>query len=108
MKKWWRIPETQDAEYDEYDYYYTELPKDEAKWEWYCRKCDSCGKYHRMNFHSVHYFHTMDGWDDLDYTSCWKCELKDKIWSIKKQFEKYKLRSSLYIANFMIKYRRKR
>ena len=51
MKNWWRIPATQDAEYDEYDYYYTELPKDEAKWEWYCRKCDSCGKYHRMNFY---------------------------------------------------------
>ena len=30
MKNWWRIPATQDAEYDEYDYYYTELPMDEA------------------------------------------------------------------------------
>ena len=112
MKNWWKIPATQGTEYDEYDYCYTELPHDEAKWAWYYKKCDSCGKYHRLNFYSVHYFYTMDGWDDFDYTSCWKCELEDKIWSIKKkikkQFEKYKLRSSLYLSKFMIKYKRKR
>lgn len=88
MKNWWRIPATQDAEYDEYDYYYTKLPKDEANWEWYYRKCDGCGKYHRLNFYSNHYFYTYDGWDSFDYTDCWKCRFEDKVWSIKNKIKK--------------------
>ena len=88
MKNWWRIPATQDAEYDEYDYYYTELPRDEANWEWYYRKCDTCGKYHRLNFYSNHYFYTYDGWDSFDYADCWKCRFNDKVWSIKNKIKK--------------------
>lgn len=99
MKNWWRIPATQDAEYDEYDYYYTKLPEDEANWEWYYRKCDTCGKYHRWNFYSNHYFYTYDGWDSFDYTDCWKCRFDDKVWSvrnkIKKEITAHKLAFSL-------------
>lgn len=88
MKNWWRIPATQDAEYDEYDYYYTKLPKDEANWEWYYRKCDACGKYHRLNFYSNHYFYTYDGWDSFDYADCWKCRFENKVWGIKNKIKK--------------------
>lgn len=107
MKNWWRIPATQDAEYDEYDYYYTELPKNEVKWEWYYKKCDSCGKYHRLNFYSNQWFYTMDGGDSLDYTSCWKCELGDMICGvknkIKKEIEAHKLAFSLLNRKHSIK-----
>lgn len=107
MKNWWRIPATQDAEYDEYDYCYTELPKDEARWEWYYRKCDSCGKYHRLNFYSNQWFYTMDGGDSLDYTSCWKCEFGDMICGIKNKIKKgieaHKLAFSLLNRKHSIK-----
>ena len=82
------IPATYGAEYDEYDYFYTKLPSDTAKWQWYYQKCDSCGKYHRFNFESTHYFYCYDGWDSMSYTECWKCKLKAKIYHIKANFKK--------------------
>ena len=90
MNDWWKNPVLQgeDNDYGQYDYLVEELPHDEAKWEWFYSKCDSCGKYHRLNFYSNHWFYTMDGGDSFDYTECWKCRLKDKIWSIKNKIKK--------------------
>lgn len=67
MNNWWKNPVLQgeDNDYGQYDYLVEELPHDEAKWELGCSKCDSCGKYHRLNFYSIHYFYTMDGYDHL-------------------------------------------
>jgi len=101
MNDWWKSPVLAGPEndYGDYDYLIEELPQDVAKWEWYDRKCDSCGKYHRLNFYSVHHFHTYDGWDSLDYTDCWVCRAKSKVWSIKnrikKEFKAHKLALSL-------------
>lgn len=83
MNNWWKSPVLQGPEndYGDYDYLIEELPKDIAKWEWFgdkCR-CDSCGKYHHLNFYSVHYFHTYDGWDSMDYTECWRCDMGQKL-----------------------------
>lgn len=90
MKNWWKNPVLQgeDNDYGQYDYLIEELPHDEARWEWLYRKCDSCGKYHRLNFYSNHYFYTYDGWDSLDYMDCWECRFKDKVWSIKNKIKK--------------------
>ena len=90
MKNWWKNPVLQgeDNDYGQYDYLIEELPHDEARWEWLYRKCDSCGKYHRLNFYSNHYFYTYDGWDSFDYTDCWECRFKDKVWSIKNKIKK--------------------
>ena len=90
MNNWWKNPVLQgdDNDYGQYDYLIEELPHDEAKWEWLYRKCDSCGKYHRLNFYSNHYFYTYDGWDSLDYMDCWECRFKDKVWSIKNKIKK--------------------
>lgn len=82
------IPATYGAEYDEYDYFYTKLPSDTSKWQWYYQKCGVCGKYHKLNFESVHYFYTYDGWDSIDFVECWKCRLKSKIYSIKCKIKK--------------------
>lgn len=107
MKNWWRIPATQGAEYDEYDYCYTELPKDEVKWRWLYSRCDSCGKYHHLNLYSSQYFYTMDGWDSLDYTDCWRCKIENKIWSVrnkvKKEIKAHKLALSLLNRRHSIK-----
>lgn len=109
MKNWWKNPVLQgeDNDYGQYDYLIEELPHDEARWEWLYRKCDSCGKYHRLNFYSNHYFYTYDGWDSLDYMGCWECRFKDKVWSIKNKIKKeikaHKLAFSLLNRKHSIK-----
>lgn len=82
------IPATYGAEYDEYDYLYTKMPNDASKWERYYEKCQSCGTYHWFNKVDTHYFYTMDGYDSISYTECWKCRFKSKISSMKLKFKK--------------------
>lgn len=87
MNDWWKAPVLQgpENEYGDYDYLIEELPRDYAKWELdRCKwRCDSCGKESRMLFRSVSHFYTLDGYDSMNYTECWKCRLKDKMHSIK-------------------------
>lgn len=109
MNNWWKnhVLQGDDNDYGQYDYLIEELPHDEAKWEWLYKKCDSCGKYHRLNFYSNHYFYTYDGWDSLDYMDCWECRFKDKAWSIKNKIKKeikaHKLAFSLLNRKHSIK-----
>ena len=86
MDKYWQDPRLDDE--GTYDYLIEELPSDTAKWQWYYQKCDSCGKYHRLNFDSTHYFYCYDGWDSMSYTECWKCRIKDKIYAIKAKIKR--------------------
>ena len=71
-----------------YDYLVEELPSDSSQWQRYYQKCDSCGKYHRLNKVDTHYFYCWDGWDSMSYTECWHCKLKSKISSIKCKIKK--------------------
>ena len=104
---WWKAPIFQGPEndYGDYDYLIEELPDDYAKWEYdkYTCHCDSCGKERHLVFYSVHHFHTLDGWDSFDYTTCWKCALKDKIYMIKckigRSIKAFKLARELYKTN---------
>lgn len=73
------IPATYGAEYDEYDYFYTKVPSDTRKWSTWGYKCSSCGKYHKLNMVYTSYFHTMDGYDSLDFEECWLCTIKNYI-----------------------------
>jgi hypothetical protein len=86
MDEFWRDPRLDDE--GTYDYFVEELPSDTAQWQWYYQKCDSCGRHHRLNFESEHYFYCYDGWDSIDYTECWKCKLKSKIYGIKSKFKR--------------------
>lgn len=86
MDKYWQDPRLDDE--GTYDYLAEELPSDSQKWQRYYQKCGTCGKYHKLNFVSVHYFYCYDGWDSMDYTECWKCRLKSKIYSIKYKIKK--------------------
>ena len=81
MNEYWKDPRLDDE--GTYDYLVEELPSDTARWQWYYQKCDSCGKYHRLNFESTHYFYCWDGWDSMNYAECWKCRLRDKVYAIK-------------------------
>lgn len=86
MNKWWQDPRLDDE--GNYDYLVNELPQDKAHWSRWYSKCDSCGKYHRLNFVSEHYFYCYDGYDSMSYTECWKCVLKDKVYHIKRKIKK--------------------
>ena len=86
MNEYWKDPRLDDE--GTYDYLVEELPSDTAKWQWYYQKCDSCGKYHRLNFNSTHYFYCWDGWDSMDYNECWRCVLKHKIYALKSKMKR--------------------
>lgn len=86
MNKWWQDPRLDDE--GTYDYLVEELPRDSANWEWYYQKCESCGKYHKLNFTATHYFYCWDGWDSMSYTECWMCVIKDKIYGVKDKIKK--------------------
>ena len=81
--EYWKDPRLDDE--GTYDYLVEELPRDSIKWEWYNYKCQSCGKDHRLNLFSSHYFYCWDGWDSMDYTECWRCVLKGKVYSLKRK-----------------------
>ena len=104
---WWKAPVLQGLEndYGDYDYLIEELPDDYASWQYdkYGCHCNSCGKERHLVFYYVHHFRTMDGWDSFDYTTCWKCMLKDKISMIKckigRSIKAFKIARELYKAN---------
>ena len=93
MKDWWKAPILQGPEndYGDYDYLVEELPKDHCGWDLqrYTSRCDSCGKESHLLFSATHYFYCWDGWDSHTYTECWKCMVKDKIWSVKNRIKKW-------------------
>jgi hypothetical protein len=86
MNEYWKDPWLDDE--GTYDYLAEELPSDTSKWQWWYEKCDSCGKHHRRNFVSTHYFYCWDGWDSMSYTECWKCRLRDKVHAIKAKIKR--------------------
>ena len=97
MNDWWKDPRLDDE--GTYDYLIEELPKDYGEWIRHS-KCDCCGKERLFAFRYVHHFYCWDGWDSMDSTECWKCMIKDKIWSIrhkvKKRIEVIKTTFELY------------
>lgn len=83
MYKWWQDPRLDDE--GTYDYLLEEIPENCMKWDlsktkW---KCDECGKHSHLLHESHYYFHTLDGWDSIDCTQCWRCYLKNRIFNLK-------------------------
>lgn len=89
MGDWWKSPVLQGPEndYGDYDYLIEEIPRNSAKWELskYAWKCDDCGKDSHLLFNTKEYFYTLDGYDYLSYSTCWKCAIKNWIFNTKFQ-----------------------
>ena len=81
MNDWWKAPVLQGEEndYGQYDYMIEEIPSHTARWGWWPKACDECGKEHKFNLTYTGYFRTMDGYDSLDNCECWVCYAKRKI-----------------------------
>ena len=92
MNDWWKNPVLQGPEndYGAYDYLIEEIPHDSVKWELskYKWRCDGCGKDSHLLLRAVSYFYTLDGYDYMDNTTCWRCHMKGKIWSVKHKIKR--------------------
>ena len=87
MNDWWKAPVLQGPEndYGDYDYLIEEIPTSSMKWElsketW---KCDDCGKYSHLTLTATDYFRTLDGYDSISWTTCWKCAIKNRIFNFR-------------------------
>lgn len=89
MDKWWKNPVLQGEEncYGQYDYMASPIPKNTHEWIKGECHCDSCGKYRHLSVRDTSYFYTLDGFDYLDYTECWLCQLAIKVRRLKKPFK---------------------
>lgn len=107
MNDWWKAPVLQGPEndYGQYDYMIEELPQDKAEWRFEIdtAHCECCGKQSHWLFYYTHYFHTMDGWDSMEHSECWKCMVCDKVYSIKRKIvlriKAFKIAIELYKGN---------
>lgn len=87
---WYKAPVLagEENDYGDYDYLIEDIPDNTHEWVHYECRCDECGKYRRHAIRDVAYFHTMDGYDYMDYTVCWRCVAKQKIYAAMKKFRK--------------------
>lgn len=101
MNEYWKDPRlgTDDDE-GAYDYYACDKPDNKQYMCWSTCKCDDCGKEPRFRRYGMEwnaYWYCWDGWDGDSGFMCWKCLLKSKVCSIKrnikkkiKQYEEYR------------------
>lgn len=91
MGNWWKAPVLQGEEndYGDYDYLIEEIPESYCRWEfskiaWE----DDLGHSSHLRKVWCNYFRTMDGYDSMDGSDCWKCVLKDTIRLIPRKFQR--------------------
>lgn len=91
MKDWWKSPVLQGEEndYGDYDYLIEEIPKSYYRWE-FSKIAWEDDHGHPSHLRKVwcNYFRTMDGYDSVDGSDCWRCVLKDKIKLIPRKFKR--------------------
>ncbi len=82
MGNWWKAPVLQGNEndYGDYDYLIEEVPESYCRWE-FSKIAWEDDKGHPSHLRKVwcNYFRTMDGYDSVDGSDCWRCVLKDTI-----------------------------
>ena len=92
MSDWWKAPVLQGPEndYGEYDYLINQLPCNRNEWKRhsYKCKCDSCGRESHFIKETECFFYTIDGYDSMADYSCWRCELKGYLQSIKYRIQR--------------------
>ena len=89
--EYWKDPRlgTDDDE-GAYDYYACNKPDNKIYKCWSTCKCDDCGEEPRLKRYGKAwngYWYCYDGWDGDSGFVCWKCLLKSKIRSIKRNFK---------------------
>ena len=112
MGNWWKSPVLQGEEndYGDYDYLIEEIPESYCRWElskipWE----DDSGHSSRLRKVWCNYFRTIDGYDSIDGSDCWRCVLKDTIKLIprklKRKVKAKKWEMKIFIGDFKICYK---
>ena len=81
---WYKAPVLagEENDYGDYDYLIEDIPGNTHEWVHYECRCDECGKYRKHAIRDVAYFYTLDGYDYLDYHTCWRCVFRARIHNI--------------------------
>ena len=112
-KDWWKSPILQGEEndYGDYDYLIEEIPQSYCRWEfskiaWE----DDCGHCSHLRKVWCDYFRTMDGYDSMSGSDCWRCVLKDTIKLTPRKFRRkiktMKRKMEIFIKIFQVTYKR--
>ena len=106
MGNWWRSPVLQGEEndYGDYDYLIEEVPESYRRWE-FSEIAWEDDKGHSSHLRKVwcNYFRTMDGYDSVNGSDCWRCVLKDKINLIPHKLKR-KVKAKKWKMKIFIKY----
>ena len=108
-KDWWKSPILQGEEndYGEYDHLIEEVPESYCRWE-FSKIAWEDDQGHPSHLRKVwcNYFRTMDGYDCVDGSDCWRCILKDTIRiiprKIKRKIKTKKREVEEFIKTFQI------
>ena len=108
-KDWWKSPILQGEEndYGEYDHLIEEVPESYCRWE-FSKIAWEDDNGHPSHLRKVwcNYFRTMDGYDCVDGSDCWRCILKDTIRiiprKIKRKIKTKKREVEEFIKTFQI------
>ena len=110
-KNWWKAPILQGEEndYGKYDCLIEEVPESYCRWEFSKIPWED-DQGHPSHLRKVwcNYFRTMDGYDSVSGSDCWKCVIKDTIKiiprRIKRKFKIKKREIELFIEAFQTWY----
>ena len=114
MFNWWKNPVLQGEEndYGDYDYLIEEIPESYCRWE-FSKIAWEDDQGHPSHLRKIwcNYFRTMDGYDSMSGSDCWRCVLKDTIkilpYKIKRCFKNKIKIIKLFIEAFQMWYPRR-
>ena len=109
---WWKAPILQGEEndYGDYDYLVEEIPDSYYRWE-FSKIAWEDDKGHSSHLRKVwcNYFRTMDGYDSVDGSDCWRCVLKDTVnlipRKVKRNIKTKKRKLKTFVKDFKICYK---
>lgn len=112
MGDWWNAPILQGEEndYGDYDYLIEEIPESYCRWE-FSKIAWEDDHGHPSHLRKVwcNYFRTMDGYDSVGGSDCWRCVLKDTVKLIPRKFKRKiktkKRETETFIKDFKICYK---
>ena len=103
-KNWWKAPILQGEEndYGTYDHLIEEVPESYCRWE-FSKIAWEDDQGHPSHLRKVwcNYFRTMDGYDSMSGSDCWRCVLRDTIKLIPRRIKRKINKKKREIEDFL-------
>lgn len=90
-KDWWKAPilQGEDNDYGEFDCLLEDTPESYCRWEFSkIAWADDAGHESHLRKKWCNYFRTMDGYDSCSGSDCWRCVLKDTIYTTPRKIKR--------------------